>query len=146
MTKQLQIRNSTAEFLIFQAEDKAQGVQVFYQDENIWATQKTMAELYGVDRSVVTKHLKNIFESLELQQDAVSAIFAHTALDGKTDAYLNSDERPLLTHAGSVSHEAAQEYAETEFEKYRIIQDRLFESDFDRFVLPTLPFDGENKD
>lgn len=84
MTKQLQIRNSTAEFLIFQAEDKAQGVQVFYQDENIWATQKAMAELYGVDRSVVTRHLKNIFESLELQQDAVSAIFAHTALDGKT--------------------------------------------------------------
>ena len=84
MSKQLQIRNSTAEFLIFQAEDKAQGVQVFYQDENIWATQKAMAELYGVDRSVVTRHLKNIFESLELQQDAVSAIFAHTALDGKT--------------------------------------------------------------
>ena len=81
MTKQLQIRNSTAEFLIFQAEDKAQGVQVFYQDENIWATQKAMAELFGVDRSVVTRHLKNIFESLELQQDAVSAIFAHTALD-----------------------------------------------------------------
>ena len=81
MTKQLQIRNSTAEFLIFQAEDKAQGVQVFYQDENIWATQKAMAELYGVDRSVVTRHLKSIFESLELQQDAVSAIIAHTALD-----------------------------------------------------------------
>ena len=341
MSKQLQIRNSTAEFLIFQAEDKAQGVQVFYQDENIWATQKVMAELYGVDRSVITKHLKNIFESLELQQDTVSAIFAHTALDGKTyntqfynldaiisvgyrvnsiratqfrrwatsvlrqfaikgyvldrkrmengaflsedyfehllaeiheirlserrfyqkltdiyatsmdydkdapmtrqffqmiqnkmhyavhqhtaaelimeradaekehmglttwenapsgkivktdvsiaknylkqneledmgnivsavldfaearakrhipmtmedwakriDAYLNSDERPLLTHAGSVSHEAAQEYAETEFEKYRVIQDRLFESDFDRFALPTLPFDEENE-
>ena len=84
MTKQLQIRNSTAEFLIFQAEDKAQGVQVFYRDENIWATQKAMAELYGVDRSVITKHLKNIFESLELQQESVSAIFAHTALDGKT--------------------------------------------------------------
>ena len=340
MSKQLQIRNSTAEFLIFQAEDKAQGVQVFYQDENIWATQKAMSELYGVDRSVITKHLKNIFESLELQQDAVSAIFAHTALDGKTyntqfynldaiisvgyrvnsiratqfrrwatsvlrqfaikgyvldrkrmengaflsedyfehllaeiheirlserrfyqkltdiyatsmdydkdapmtrqffrmiqnkmhyavhqhtaaelimerasaekehmglttwenapsgkivktdvsiaknylkqneledmgnivsavldfaearakrhipmtmedwakriDAYLNSDERPLLTDAGRVTHEAAQEYAETEFEKYRVIQDRLFESDFDRFALPTLPFDGED--
>jgi len=43
MSKQLQIRNSTAEFLIFQAEDKAQGVQVFYQDENIWATQDAIA-------------------------------------------------------------------------------------------------------
>ena len=94
MSKQLQIRNSTAEFLIFQAEDKSQGVQVFYQDENIWATQKAMAELYGVDRSVITKHLKNIFESLELQQDAVSAIFAHTALDGKTynTQFYNQDE------------------------------------------------------
>ena len=39
MAQQLQIRNSTAEFLIFQAEDKAQGVQVYYQDEMIWATQ-----------------------------------------------------------------------------------------------------------
>ena len=61
----------------------------------------------------------------------------------RIDAYLNSDERPLLQDAGSVSHEQAQEYAETEFEKYRVIQDRLFESDFDRFVLSTLPFDEE---
>ena len=59
----------------------------------------------------------------------------------RIDAYLNSDERPLLQDAGSVSHEQAQEYAETEFEKYRVIQDRLFESDFDRFALPTLPFE-----
>ena len=71
MSKQLQIRNSTAEFLIFQAEDKAQGVQVFYKDETIWATQKAMATLFDVDRSVITKHLKNIFETGELQQDSV---------------------------------------------------------------------------
>ena len=64
----------------------------------------------------------------------------------RIDAYLNSDERPLLTDAGSVSHETAQEYAETEFEKYRVIQDRLFESDFDRFALPTLPFEDSEKD
>mgnify|MGYP003484301242 CR=1 FL=1 len=43
MAQQLQIRNSTAEFLIFQAEDKSQGVQVFYQDETIWATQEAIA-------------------------------------------------------------------------------------------------------
>lgn len=50
----------------------------------------------------------------------------------RIDAYLSSDERPLLTDAGSVSHEQAKEYAETEFEKYRILQDRLFSSDFDK--------------
>ncbi len=50
----------------------------------------------------------------------------------RIDAYLTSDERPLLDHAGKISHEYAKEFAETEFEKYRIIQDRLFRSDFDK--------------
>ena len=342
MSKQLQIRNSTAEFLIFQAEDKAEGVQVFYQDESIWATQKAIAALFDVDRSVITKHLKNIFETAELQQDSVCAKFAHTAEDGKTystmfykldaiisvgyrvnsrratqfrqwctavlrqfairgyvidkkrmengafisedyfeylleeireirlserrfyqkitdiyataidynpdapttreffakvqnkmhyavhghtaaeliieranadkehmglttwehapngkilkpdvsvaknylkevelesmgrivngflevaedmakrhipmtmedwskriDKFLDTTERPILTDTGHVSAEQAKEYAETEFEKYRVIQDRIFESDFDRFELPTLPFDNNTND
>lgn len=51
----------------------------------------------------------------------------------RIDAYLSSDERPLLPDSGKVSHEFAKQYAETEFEKYRIIQDKLFSSDFDRF-------------
>lgn len=84
MTKQLQIRNSTAEFLIFQAQDKVDSVQVMYKDESIWASQKAIAALFDVERSVVTKHLKNIFRTGELIQDAVCAKFAHTAEDGKT--------------------------------------------------------------
>ena len=68
----------------------------------------------------------------------------------RIDAYLSSDERPLLNHAGSVTHEYAKLFAETEFEKYRTIQDRLFRSDFDRFaggeeVLPPLPQDGDKE-
>lgn len=84
MTKQLQIRNSTAEFLIFQAQDKVDSVQVMYKDESIWASQKAIAALFDVERSVITKHLKNIFGTGELIQDAVCAKFAHTAEDGKT--------------------------------------------------------------
>ncbi len=84
MTTTLQIRNSTAEFLIFQLEDKANGVEVFYKDETLWASQKAIAALFDVDRSVVTKHLNNIFESGELDQNQVCAKFAHTAEDGKT--------------------------------------------------------------
>ena len=339
MSKQLQIRNSTAEFLIFQAEDKAQGVQVFYQDENIWATQDAIATLFDKGRTTITdgelqeevvcrkfrlttqhgaiegktqtrdvtfynldaiisvgyrvnsiratqfrrwatsvlrqfaikgyvldrKRMENgaflsedYFEhllaeiheirlserrfyqkltdiyasSMDYDKDAPMtrqffqmiqnkmhyAVHQHTdaelimeradaekehmglttwenAPSGKIvktdvsiaknylrqneledmgnivsavldfaearakrhipmtmedwakriDAYLNSDKRPLLTDAGSVSRETAQEYAETEFEKYRVIQDRLFESDFDRFALPTLPFEEESK-
>lgn len=88
MSKQLQIRNSTAEFLIFQAEDKAQGVQVFYKDETIWATQEAIATLFDKGRSTITEHLRNIFESGELQPDVVCRKFRHTtqhgAIEGKT--------------------------------------------------------------
>lgn len=84
MAKRREIRNSTAEFLIFQAEGKEQGVEVYYKDENIWATQKAISTLFDCDRSVVTKHLGNIFESGELLEERVCAKFAHTAGDGKT--------------------------------------------------------------
>ena len=66
MEKNLQIRNSTVEFLTFVLDGKEDGVQVLYKDETVWATQKVIAELFGVDRSVVTKHLKNIFQTSEL--------------------------------------------------------------------------------
>ena len=83
MAKKFEIRNSTAEFLIFQIENKEQGVEVFYKEENIWATQKAMATLFNCDRSVITKHLGNIFDSEELLEKAVCEKFAHTASDGK---------------------------------------------------------------
>ncbi len=62
----------------------------------------------------------------------------------RIDAYLSSDERPLLDNAGSVSHEEAVLHAETEFEKYRVVQDRLFQSDFDKY-LGALPFEEDDK-
>lgn len=83
MPKRHEIRNSTAEFLIFQLENKEQGVEVYYKDENVWATQKAMAMLFDCDRSVITKHLGNTFASDELKEEAVCAKFAHTATDGK---------------------------------------------------------------
>ena len=58
-------------------------MQVIIRYETLWCTQKAMAQLFGVDRTVISKHLKNIFESSELQQDSVCAKFAHTAEDGK---------------------------------------------------------------
>ena len=84
MPRRHEIRNSTAEFLIFQLENKEQGIEVFYKDENVWCTQKAMAMLFDCDRSVITKHLGNVFSSNELVEEAVCAKFAHTATDGKT--------------------------------------------------------------
>lgn len=59
-------------------------VECLIRDENLWLTQKALAALFGVDRSVVTKHLQNIFATDELSEISVCANFAHTAADGKT--------------------------------------------------------------
>ena len=83
MAKRREIRNSTAEFLIFQIEGKEQGIEVYYKDENICATQKAMATLFDVNVPAISKHLKNIFESGELKDDAVVSKMEITASDGK---------------------------------------------------------------
>lgn len=256
MSKTLTIRNSTAEFLIFQAQSQANGVEVFYQDEMLWLTQKAMATLFDVGIPAISKHLKNIFEEGELIEDAVISKMETTASDGKNyltnyynldavisvgyrvnstratqfrqwatavlrqfaihghtaaeliveradaekehmglttwenapdgkivktdvsiaknylkgneldslgrivnafldlaenrakrhipmtmedwakyiDRFLMMDDRELLKDNGKVSAEEAKEFAESEFEKYRIVQDRLFMSDFDKEI------------
>ena len=58
-------------------------IEVLFESETFWLSQKKMAELVGIDRSAVTKHLKNIFASNELDEKSVCAFFAHTAEDGK---------------------------------------------------------------
>ena len=69
MAKKFEIRNSTAEFLIFQIEGKEDGVQVVYRHESIWCTQKAMAQLFDVGVPAISKHLNNIFSEGELRQE-----------------------------------------------------------------------------
>jgi hypothetical protein len=71
------------DILLFHSTDKAINVSVYFQNGTFWLTQKAMAELFGINRTVVTKHLKNIFETQELEENSVCAIFAHTADDSK---------------------------------------------------------------
>lgn len=72
MAKRREIRNSTAEFLIFQIEGKEQGVEVFYKDKTIWCTQKAMGMLFDCSSDNIGLHLKNIYESGELQEGATA--------------------------------------------------------------------------
>ena len=83
MAKQLEIRNSTAEFLTFVIDGKEDGIQVVYKDETIWATQKAMANLFDCTTDNIGLHLKNIFASGELQKESVTEKFSATASDGK---------------------------------------------------------------
>jgi hypothetical protein len=115
--KKLQIRNSTAEFLIFTRQAGEDGIEVRVAEETVWLTQKLIGVLFDKGRSTITEHLKNIFETGELDEKAVCRDFRHTAGDGKdyTTRFYNLD-------------------AISEFEKYRIVQDRHFEPDFDRAI------------
>ena len=93
MAKNIEIRNSTAEFLIFMLEGKEDGIQVMYKNETIWATQKAMAQLFDVGVPAISKHLKNIFESGELVENSVISKMETTASDGKNynTTYYNLD-------------------------------------------------------
>ena len=76
--------NNQGNIIIYQAESGHTRIEVKMEDETVWLTQAQISILFYVDRSVVTKHLGNIFEEGELDKDSVCAKFAHTAEDGKT--------------------------------------------------------------
>ena len=83
MAQRKEIRNSTAEFLIFQVEGKEQGVEVFYKDKTVWCTQKAMGMLFDCSTDNISLHLKNIFASGELVKESVTEKISATASDGK---------------------------------------------------------------
>ncbi|EKD67131.1 MAG: hypothetical protein ACD_48C00585G0001 [uncultured bacterium] len=82
-SKQLVLNNSFTEFLLYTTPNGKVKVEIFLRDENIWLTQDKIALLFGVQRPAITKHLKNIFESGELNENSVSSILEHTAKDSK---------------------------------------------------------------
>ena len=69
--------------LLYETEDGKVNVDVILKDETIWLTQKSMAELFDVQRPAITKHLNNIFEDKELDKNSVCSKMEHTAKDGK---------------------------------------------------------------
>ncbi|MFL9583660.1 virulence RhuM family protein [Stenotrophomonas sp. AB1(2024)] len=78
------VRSSAAEYLTFIAATGQGGVEAVYADENVWLTQKMMAQLYDVDVRTVNYHLKKVFSDSELQAEAVIRKFRITASDGKS--------------------------------------------------------------
>ena len=96
--QEITIRSSAAEYLTFMSSigDQPDSVELRYQDENIWLTQRLMAELYGVEVPTINEHIQQIYKDKELTEGAT-------------------------------------------IRNFRIVQDRLYQSDFDRFA--TLPFE-----
>jgi len=91
--KELSIQDEFSEFLLYTAPSGDVKVEIFFHNENVWLTQKRMAELFNVNVPAIRKHLKNIFESGELEENSVISILETTAEDGKNyqTKYYNLD-------------------------------------------------------
>ena len=105
----LQIRNSTAEFLIFTKQNKEKTIEAIVDDELVWLSQKLIAELFDTTRSNVTMHLSNILNN-ELDKNSVCKDFLHTAEDGKNykTKYYNLDA--IIAVGFKVNSERAIEF------------------------------------
>lgn len=97
------------QFLIYQSEDGVTRIDVMLEAETLWLSQKQLTELFGKAKGTISEHIKHIFEDAELEQGA-----------------------------GKVSAQLAKAHAEQEFDRFRVLDDQRFESDFDR-MLKQLP-------
>ena len=154
------IRSSAAEYLTYVASvgDQQDSIEMRYEDDNIWLTQKMMATLGSrqVSRDIKHYNLQMIIAVgfkvnneravqfrkwangiLDLAEDRAERHIPMTMEDWvkRLDLFLMADDREVLQDAGKITAEIAKAKAETEFEKYRVIQDRLFMSDFDKYML-----------
>jgi len=119
MSENKLIRNSTAEFLIFTAQDGKNSIEARYENETIWLTQKLMGELFEVGTNTVNYHFKELFKSGEIEENSVIRKFRITANDGKslkTDVtiaknYLTKDELESLGRIVNAYLDLAEDWA-----------------------------------
>lgn len=139
----LQIRNSTVDFLVFTKDAHEEGIEVRVQDHNVWLTQKAIGQLFDVDRSVVTKHLKKVLESGELDEKSVCAFFAQTADDGKTYRYKFYSLSAIIAVGYRVNSQRATQFRQWAtrvldaftkqgyvLDKDRLINGQIFDEDY----------------
>ena len=126
---------SKGEIIIYKAPEGPE-VQVEVQNETVWLTQAQISELFAVDRTVIGKHLKNVFKTAELRQNSVCAFFARTAPDGKTykvqyynlDAIISIGYRVNSKRATQFRTWATQRLRDYILKGYAINEKRLLES------------------
>ncbi len=109
-SKILQIRNSTIDFLTFTRQSGEESVEVRVQDNDVWLTQASIAKLFGVNRTVITKHLKNIFKDAEVEESSTCANFAQVADNGKTYNYKFYGLKAVIAVGYKVNSQAAIEF------------------------------------
>lgn len=140
---EIQIRNSTVDFLVFTRDAGEDGIEVRVQNHDVWLTQKAIAKLFDVDRSVVTKHLKNIFFDGELQEGLTCANFAQVADNGKTYQYKFYSLAAIIAVGYRINSERATQFRQWAtkvldaftkqgyvLDKNRLINGQIFDEDY----------------
>lgn len=109
---EISIRSSAAEYLTFIAAtgDNPESIEVRYEDENIWLTQKMMATLYGVTVSAINQHIKKVFEDAELSENAVIKKYLITASDGKKYSANHYNLQMIIAVGFKVDNERAIQF------------------------------------
>ena len=141
--KKIQIRNSTVDFLVFTRDAKEEGIEVRVQDNDVWLTQKAIGQLFDVDRSVVTKHLKNIFKDGEIDENSTCANFAQVADNGKTYKYKFYSLQAIIAVGYRINSQRATEFRQWGtkvldtftkqgyvLDKSRLINGQIFDDDY----------------
>ena len=141
--KSLQIRNSTVDFLVFTKDAGENGIEVRVQNGDVWLTQKAIGQLFEVDRSVVTKHLKNVFHDKELDENSTCANFAQVADNGKTYHYKFYSLSAIISVGYRTNSERAMQFRQWAtkvlstftkqgyvLDKDRLINGQIFDEDY----------------
>lgn len=141
--KKIQIRNSTVDFLVFTKDAHEEGIEVRVQNGTVWLTQKAISELFEVDRSVVTKHLKNVYNSGELDAISTCANFAQVADNGKTYRYKFYSLPAIIAVGYRINSERATQFRQWAtnvidtftrqgyvLDKDRLINGQIFDEDY----------------
>ena len=110
--KEIQIRSSAAEYLTFIAAngDDQKAIEIRYENENIWLTQKMMAALYDVSVSAINQHLKKIFDDNELDENSVIKKYLITANDGKSYNTKHYNLQAIIAVGFKVNNERAVQF------------------------------------
>ena len=144
MANNLVVRSSSAEFLIFERQTHDKGIQVRFENGDLWLTQKAMSELYDCTTDNISLHLKNIYNDYELNKNSTTEEFSVVQKEGNREVkrnilYYNLDA------VISVGYRVNSDKALSEFEKYRIKQDKLYKSDFDLLIEEGISFEKNDE-
>lgn len=131
---ELSLKDQITEFLFYSAPNGGVKVEVVLNNETLWLTQDRMADMFGVQRPAISKHLKNIFESGELVEKEVVSILEpttqHGAIEGKTQTQQVKVLQPRCGDLDGLSRKQAELKVYSEYEQFN--KQQKIESDFDR--------------